>query len=111
MKWSCNRIICCEIYENLGFQNWRFFGFYGTSYGKEKTEFWDNLEEGIQNCGRLWLILREESDHSLILLSTYEKDKMSIRPFRYLKAWSKDTTSHSVVEKAWQRRCLSSRES
>lgn len=182
--WSNKRIICCEVAEQSGLREWAFFGVYGTSYGKVKTEYWYRIGDEVQNCEKPWLLIgdlnemaaetekiggrpiwnrklylrefihnvgavdlgyegckytwdsghggnsfirerldsglacqdwllhfqktqifhlmKEESDNVPILLSTNEVEAKPRRPFRFLKAWSKDTTSYGVVENAWK---------
>lgn len=49
----------------------------------------------------LWM---EESDHAPILLRTVIERKTWRRPFRFLSAWTTESTSFDVVQRAWQLR-------
>lgn len=42
-----------------------------------------------------------ESDHSPLLLSTVPTVRYGRRPFRFLKVWEEDRSSHGIVSKAW----------
>lgn len=57
VKLMDKRIICCDIKNEKGLNDWRFYGCYGTPYGVEKANFWVRLEDEIFSCEIPWVIM------------------------------------------------------
>lgn len=77
----------------------------GNSFIKERLDRGIAYKDWVLHFQRARVVhlLKEESDHIPLLLNTNEMEVVSRRPFRYIQAWSTDSTSVEVVEKAWQR--------